>query len=117
MTSPRVWPLSSLRTARRELQDGHDAQQADGLGHTTAAPRPVEPVEQERPQAAGEGHQINGPDRLRRRQAACDEPVREMPTIRLERAPAFAQSDQDDRGHVVQRDRHHQERRQHAERE
>ena len=39
------------------------------------------------PEAAGQGHQINGPDRLRRRQAARDEPVREMPPVPLERAP------------------------------
>ena len=95
MVSPRVWPLPLLRTARREFQDGHDPEQADGLGQRPRTPRPVEPVQQERPEAAGEGHQINRPDRLRRRQAALDQPVREVAAVALERAPALAQPDHD----------------------
>ena len=49
---------------------------------TTHAPAAVEPVEQQRPEAAGQGHQINRPDRLRRRQAALDQPVRKVAAVR-----------------------------------
>ena len=53
---------------------------------TTHGPAAVEPVQQQRTQTAGQGHQINRPDRLRRRQAAGDQPVRKMPAVAHERA-------------------------------
>ena len=75
---------------------GHHPEQAEGLGQDHARSHRVEPVEQERSEAACQGHQINRPDRLLRRQAALDQPVREVAAVAQKRAPPGADPDQDD---------------------
>ena len=87
--APRL-AICLLRTARRQFQNGHNPQQATGLSQHHARSRPVEPVQEQRAQTTRQGHQINRPDRLSRRQPARHQPVREVAAITHERTAALA---------------------------